>query len=262
MSDASQKSPEELVLLGQAGYAKEEIQWQVEHLCASPPFEKQDLARQMLVYLVEEALAGRVPNAANVATKLGKRDFGSGDSYVRAPKLRLLDGLEEHYARHARPDEIRLVIRKGSYIVFAPRKTVSAPGYAGRPSVSILQPSEREEVYRCVPVRGRIDMLDPDLRLWLVVLVTGSYFPQCRVSRRSPSWEYEVRVGVVTWGAIDGQEFTIQLIAVDIEGDCILWNHLKTNGHAIPISFLPTDMHLLDTRRVVRRDIRPAKAVP
>ncbi len=141
--------------------------------------------------------------------------------------------------------------------MLAPRSTATASGIALPSIASILEPQEYDEVYRQTQMRGRIDSLDLDLRPWLVVLAAdGYYYPQCRVSRRSPSWEHEVGIGRMPWGETDGVVFTILLVAVDTDGDFDFQSHMKRNDPLYSKS-LPSDIKILDTRTVVRRDIRP-----
>ena len=110
MSDATAKT-EALVLLGQAGIPEADIRSQVDRLCYSPAFNDRDKARDLLRYLVDEALVGRVPRPPEIARKLGKIDFGPGDSYVRKIAEKLRESLTLHYGKYAKPGEIRLQLR-------------------------------------------------------------------------------------------------------------------------------------------------------
>ena len=250
------KDAEELVLLGQAGWPRAAILEQVERFRNSSAFDDGEQARALLGYLVDEALAGRVPSAPAVARVIGKLDYRSTDPHVRKAMARLRERLEKYNARK-RKGEIPLEIPEGNYIVFAPRKTAASSNIVGPPIAAIIEPAEQEEVYGTVPVRGRIDELDPDLRPWLVVLASdGFYYPQSRVSRRSPSWESEVRCGRMEWGKTDGSEFVILLVAAAEDGDF----KFQGDKEGRDLGFgtrLPTDVIVLDTRRVIRRDIRP-----
>lgn len=121
----------------------------------------------------------------------------------------------------------------------------------------ILEPAEGGEVYQRVTVRGRIDALHPDLRIWLVVETpVGDHYPQCRVSRKSEQWESEVRIGLLQWGSNEGAEYVIQLVAADADGDAAFYQYLKSGRDGFG-PLLPTDSTVLDSRRVVRRDLRP-----
>jgi len=172
MADA-RRTPE-WVLLGQAGYPAAAVMAQVERLSNSRPFDDGEQARILLPYLVQEALAGRVPQPVDIAAALGKLQFDTRDPFVRTAMGRLRDRMEKYYSQCARRSEIHLTIPDGNYIVFAPRNTAGAEDVgADIPAIaSILEPSERAEVYRRAIVRGRIDALDPDLRVWLVVLAS------------------------------------------------------------------------------------------
>lgn len=214
-------------------------------------------ARTLLPYLVSEALAGRVPSRAEIFRVLGRQgEYDPADPFVRTALTRLRDRMKKHYLKRDNSG-IRFEIPEGNSIVFAPRRNASAPDKAEPPVAAILEPAEYEEVYGTVPVRGRIDELDLDLRPWLVVLaLDGFYYPQSRVSRRSPSWESEVRCGRMEWGKTDGSEFVILLVAAAEDGDF----KFQGDKEGRDLGFgtrLPTDVIVLDTRRVIRRDIRP-----
>jgi hypothetical protein len=246
----------QLVFLGQAGYPRDAVELQVTRLRKSPAFENRDQARKILHDLVEEALQGRLPDPRDVARRLGKTDIATDDSYLRVGTNRLREKLEEHYAKYAEHDEIRLVIPEKQYAVLAPKNLTEAARYTGSCSAVILQPAEMAYVYQKELVSGRIDALDPDLRAWLVVFASdGFYYPQCRVSRRCPSWTCEVRLGRMHWGKTDGTAFDILLVAADADGDHEIYAYKKRCGDGFG-THLPTDVQVIATRRVVRMDRR------
>jgi hypothetical protein len=144
----------------------------------------------------------------------------------------------------------------------APRTELPQSSLVNIPVVaSVLEPDERAEVYRRVLVRGRIDSLDPDARPWLIVLAPDNfYYPQCRVSRRSPFWEAPVTIGRVQWGETDGMEFEIVLAAANVDGDFAIEAYMRNHGDGYGTR-LP-DTELIATRRVIRRDIRPESPTP
>jgi hypothetical protein len=206
---------------------------------------------------VDEALAGRVPHPTDIAAHFGKEAFDPSESYVRTTAKRLRQHLTKYYDT-AKPTEIGLEIPHREYFVLTPRKTgeLANPGDSP-PLASILEPLEKADVYCQVMVRGRTDVLNPDLRPWLVVYAPDDcYYPQCRVSRRTPSWSYEVRIGRGDWGETEGIEFTILLVAADIDGDGEFHSYKKARLDGFGAR-MPTDVQVLDTRRVIRRDIRP-----
>lgn len=261
MSDATART-EALVLLGQAGIPEPDIRSQVDRLCYSPAFNDRDRARELLRYLVDEALEGRVPRPPEIASKLGKKDFGPGDSYVRKIAERLRESLAEYYRAHAQPGEIRLELPDREYFMLAPKysgkkeplRFHSSPSPAG---ASILEPADGVEVYQRVAVKGHIHAFDPDLRAWLVVRTPcGDLYPQCRVNLSSPEWEHEVRIGRVQWESDEGAEYEINLVAANTDGDAAFYNYLKSGRDGFG-PMLPSDATVLDTKRVTRRDIRP-----
>jgi hypothetical protein len=58
------------------------------------------------------------------------------------------------------------------------------------------------------------------------------------------------------WGSTYGTEFAILLVAADVDGDFEFQAYMKRCGDGFGTR-LPADMQVLDTRWVVRRDIRP-----
>jgi hypothetical protein len=249
------QTTEEIVLLGQAGWSKEAIDLQVARICSSRAFDNQELSRKLLRYLVAEALLGRVPHPPDIEANIKDKEKVSR-GYVRAAAFRLRRCLKQ-YNREAKPTEIRLEVPDEEYFVLTPRNTEVLVDPDVTPSVRILEPPEKADVFKSVMVRGRIDALHPDLRAWLVVLASdGFYYPQCRVSRLSPSWSYEVRIGRMEWGKTDGVEFAILLVAADVDGDFEFHGALKARVDGFGTR-LPADVRVLDSRRVIRRDIRP-----
>jgi hypothetical protein len=251
------KEMERLVLLGQAGWPEAAVNAHLKQICESEFFDDRDRPRELLKYLVNEAILGHLLYPENIARALGKPNFGKGDAFVRAAMNRLRNRMEEYYAALPKKGGLRLVVPHGTYLVLATRN--DSPSLAGNiPAMaSILEPAEREEVYSRVAVRGRIDSLDPDARPWLIVLASdGFFYPQCRVSRRSPSWEYEVRIGRMQWGETDGVEFGIVLAAAGVDGDFDIEAYMKRNGDGYGTR-LPADTAVIIKRSVIRRDIRP-----
>jgi hypothetical protein len=246
-----------LVFLGQAGWPEAVVRAHVKEMCESAAFHKRVQARHLVDYLVREALSGHLLYPEDVALTLGKRDLDKRDPIVRTAMRRLRAGMKEFYATVSKKGGMRLVIPEETYLVLAPRNGSPQTSVNIATIAAILEPAEREEVYSRVVVRGRIDSLDPDARPWLVVLASDAYYyPQCRVTRRSASWEYEVRIGRMQWGETDGVEFKIMLVAAGRDGDFDIEAYVKRNGEGYGTR-LPTDTEVVVTRTVIRRDMRP-----
>jgi hypothetical protein len=264
--NAIHKETEQLVFLGQAGWPEEVINEHVKKMCSSTAFDDGDQARILLSYLVSEALAGHLIDAEDIARELGKRDFGKGDPFVRAAMQRLRRRMQNYYAA-IRRHPLQLAIPSETYLVMtwrfvATRTELPQSSSLDIPVIaSIVEPGERAEVYRRVLVRGRIDALDPDARPWLIVLAPDNfYYPQCRVSRRSPFWEAPVTIGRVQWGETDGMEFDIVLAAAGVDGDFAMESYMKNHGDGYGTR-LP-DSQIIASRRIIRRDIRPESPTP
>jgi hypothetical protein len=167
----------------------------------------------------------------------------------------------EHYKIHAKSEEIRLVIPEREYFVLAPKvpemtKTQSLVRSDDALPTVILEPADQAEVNQRVTVKGRIEGLNLDLRAWLVVRTPcGDLYPQCQVSRNSPDFESEVRIGLVQWGADEGAEYEINLVATRVDGDNAFYQYLKSGRDGFG-PLLPADALVLDAKRVTRRDIR------
>lgn len=259
-----------MVLLGQAGYLAADIRRQVKTLCHSTAFEGKKIQKELLEYLVEKALAGKVPRAVDIATELfGKEDLYPGDSHVRGAAGLLRKCLAKHYASsEVQPGEIRLELPDQQYFILAPRAPAAVQEAAplvrsdSRIAASILEPADGAEVYQRLTVKGSIEALHPDLRAWLVVgTPVGDHYPQCRVSRSSPQFEHEVRIGRLQQGSDEGAEYVIHLVAADADGDSAFYNYLKSGRDGFG-PMLPSDAIVLDSKRVTRRDIRPEMQSP
>lgn len=263
MRYAKLKTSDDLVPLGQAGVEEDEVKAQVETLCHSPAFENQGNPKKLLRYLVPLSLAGKRPTPREIALKcFGRKHYDPGDAHVRNTANKLRECLEEHYgSAEARPKEIRFCLPSLTYIIHAPKAqdvNSQSPRYSKSRMVGVIvDPAEGAEVHHRLKVRGRIDALDADLRVWLVIEIpVGIYYPQCRVSRKSPEWESEVRVGYRLWGTDEGTEYVIHLVAADSDGDFHFYEYLKAARDGFG-AVLPTDCLVLYSRRVTRRDLRP-----
>jgi hypothetical protein len=262
MGDQEHREEDELVPLQQAGIPHPAIERQLEKLSAA--LENKRSEKKLLKHLVRESLAGDVQHlrVAEITDAL----FGEylpGDSRVRREIGKLRKSLDAYYASSdAKPGEIRFTIPAGQYVVHVSKslgQSAEARSHAPEAHVAarILEPPNDAEVYQRVPVRGRVDALDLDLRPWLVVRTPGGdLYPQCRVRRKSPEWEEEVRIGLLQWGADEGAVYEIMLVAADADGDAEFHQYLKSNRDGFG-PLLPTDCAVLDAKRVMRHDIRP-----
>lgn len=105
-------------------------------------------------------------------------------------------------------------------------------------------------------VRGKIEALDLDLTVWLVIATPcGNLYPQCQVSRRVDEWEHEVRIGLLQWVSVEGAKYEILLVAVRADRDAAFYQYLKSGKDGFG-PMLPTDSFVLDGKTVIRRDIR------
>jgi hypothetical protein len=252
-------STEEFVPLALSGIPEEESLRQVEILNRSPAFENQGNPRKLLKFLVEQAIAGKTPSAAALS-KLFRPIPKADDEMVRTVAGELRRRLKSHYEENAKPGEIHFDIPPRQYGVFAPKAATAPPQFptpSARAVASISEPAQDALVHQRVPVRGRIDVLHPDLRPWLVVETpVGDHYPQCWISRSSPEWEKEVRIGLVSWAADENAVYVIHLVAVSIEGDSAFYTYMKSGRDGFG-PLLPNDCIFLDKKRVTRRDIRP-----
>lgn len=264
MSDQEHRKEDEFVPLAQAGIPHPDIERQLEKICHSEALENRHAKKKLLRHLVRESLAGNV-QGLRVAplTESLYGPYYSGDSRARVDTNKLREHLDEYYASpESEPGELRFTIPAGQYVVYTSRasgkKEAARAPRAPKPSVAgILEPVGNAEVHQRVPVRGRIDALDLNLRPWLVVRTpVGDHYPQCRVRRDSrPEWEEEVRIGLLQWGADEGAVYEILLVAADADGDAAFYQYLKSGRDGFG-PMLPTDCTVLDAKRVTRRDIR------
>ena len=210
-----------------AGIPEAAILQQVETLCRSVTFENQGNPKKLLKYLVEQAIAGNTPRAGEIARFVFSSPPDSPLVRQEARKLRIL--FAQHYAT-AKEGEIRLDIPPKQYGVFTSGAATASGQFPAPPARSvarILEPAQDAEVHQRVTVRGRIDVLHPDLRPWLIVETpVGDHYPQCWISRSAREFDNEVRIGLVQWGADEGAVYVIHLVAVGIEGDAAFYTYM------------------------------------
>ena len=136
-----------------------------------------------------------MPDARKIAKHLGKLNYPPGDGFSRVAMNRLRERIENYDKKPVKGD-IRLKVPNEQYLVVALRNMATSLSWDDAPIVSILEPADNSEVSVHVAVRGRIEGLDPDLRVWMVVLAPdGWYYLQSRVSLRSPTFECHTRTG-------------------------------------------------------------------
>jgi hypothetical protein len=253
-----------LVLLGQSGIPVGAIEQQIEIITRSPAFEGKYRTKELLQYLVEQAVAGKVPRVADVARAVFKKEqFFNDDAIVRNTLSKLRELLEEHYKEHAKAGEIQFHIRPREYLVFAPpRPTGNNSSTIRRQSNGasenyISSPENNAEVHHLTTISGRLDALSLDTHAWLVTMIpNGVYYPACRVSRETLEWEHQVRLGLGRWGTDEGTVYEVHLIAAGDDGDYQFYRYLKSGRDGFS-SHMPTDCRLLDKKRFIRRDNRP-----
>jgi hypothetical protein len=264
MSDVEDRKDDDVVPLSQAGMPEPDIDRQLEKLCHSDALEGKRAKKDLLRHLVRESVAGNAQRLRVPAiTKALFGEYVTGDSRVRVDTGKLREHLDAYYgSSEAKAGEIRFTIPTRQYVVHAPRASGKSNEFQARQpeerrAARILEPADNAEVHQRVPVRGRIDALDVDLRPWLVVRTpVGDLYPQCRVRRYSPEWQEEVRIGLVQWGADEGAVYEIMLVAANADGDVAFYQYLRANRDGFG-PLLPTDCIVLDAKRVTRRDIRP-----
>jgi hypothetical protein len=250
--------------LQRAGISHAEVESQLQKISHSKALEGKWAQKRLLEYLVRESLGGNLQRLRVAAIcKTVFRRYSPGDSRARKEAGYLRDSLDDYYASpEADPAEIRLSIPEGGYVVYAlvpPAAVIrSRDREIDRPGRAFIsEPANGSEVYSRVTFRGRIEGIDLDLRLWLVLATpAGVLYPQCRVKRNNqPDWQEEAGVGRPMWGTSENVEYAMHLVTADVDGDFAFHEFLKSGrdgfGH-----LMPSDCRLMDSKRYVRRDIR------
>lgn len=103
------------------GCSARSVRRQLEKILASPDFDASGRSRELLGFIVEEALAGREENLsqAAIATAVFRRkdDFDPlTDPIVRIQAGRLRRSLERYYLLAGSGDALRIELPKGSYV--------------------------------------------------------------------------------------------------------------------------------------------------
>ena len=105
-----------------APHSREAILEQVKKITSSSLFEKAGRSRELLEYLVQEAVSGRADVLKEYT--IGSEGLGKGDSFdprtdtiVRAEASRLRSRLERYYAAEGKIDPLVIVLPKGSYVL-------------------------------------------------------------------------------------------------------------------------------------------------
>jgi hypothetical protein len=248
---AASRREEDWVLLGQSGYSVAAITEQVERICNSEKFDNSDGLRRNLAFLVNEALSGRVPTAADI-----NKEFKGKGTYAFVTTGRVRTKLKDYYATsRGKRDEIQLLLLPKSYIIVTRRNAAESWGEDIPPKAYILEPADNSENPGGVTVRGKIHSLDPDLRVWLVVRdADGVYYLQGRISRRSPTFQMTTRTGRMQTGQHEGGVFEILLVSADAEADYQFHGNMPRCDEGFGQK-LPEDTFVLASIKVVRRDI-------
>jgi hypothetical protein len=253
----------EFAILSQTGIPAADLRRQLDTLLHSETLEGMGSEKRLLDYAVNKSLAGKAPSVREITEALflkPREKYISGHPRARKEAGKLRQHLNDHYKKKAKPGEIQFDIPPKQYGVFAPKAPTGNTQFPAPPAgaiASILEPAQNAEVHQRVTVRGRIDALHPDLRLWLVVETpVGDHYPQCWISRGTAEWENEVRIGRVQWASDEHAVYIIHLVAVGIEGDCAFYTYMKSGRDGFG-PLLPNDCLLLDKKPVTRRDIRP-----
>lgn len=123
----------------------EEVRRQLKRILGFPGFQASGRRRDMLAYVVEEALAGRASGikATTIAMAVFDRggDFDQqSDPVVRLEARKLRRDLDTYYADAGRGDSIRISIPKGRYVpkfeaLTAPDPTGNSPSVQEIPAV-------------------------------------------------------------------------------------------------------------------------------
>jgi hypothetical protein len=253
----------ERVPLSQAGISKADIEAQLEKLQRSEEFESKTKEKQLLAYLVRGSLDGNPQRLR--ASVIGEAVFPTDNDpagRTRKEVGKLRDTLDAHYATaNDAATQIRFSIPLGQYAVYSPRAVgrplPDAPEEEPQVVAVILDPPDGAEVHHRVVFRGRIEGLEWDFRVWLLLtLPSGYHYPQCRVSRNRPDWQQEARVGRVAWASDEGIVFEMHLVAAGDDADFAFYEYLKSGRDGFG-RVLPSDSRILHTKHYVRRDIRP-----
>src|SRR5262245_52257108 len=124
----------------EAPQSREAILEQARKITTSTLFENAGRSRELLNYLVREAVSGRADLLKEYT--IGSEGLGRGDCFdprtdtiVRAEASRLRSRLERYYAAEGKADPLVIVLPKGSYVLeFQERVTAE--------SAAILPPAK------------------------------------------------------------------------------------------------------------------------
>src|SRR5262245_37083933 len=113
------------------------VEQQLQAILSSPTFAQADRLRELLAYLVREALGGKTAELKEVVIALevfGRQNYDpKTESLIRVTMSKLRTKLGEYYAGPGAGDPIRIAIPKGSF----------APEFMGQPSGAGKSPAWR-----------------------------------------------------------------------------------------------------------------------
>jgi Tol biopolymer transport system component len=188
--------------------AHRQIRGELAAICASRPFLKSKTATRLLVYLVEQELAGRGLELREVV--VGREIFALGpdydpmlDSIVRVNANRLRVRLEDYYYANP-PVEVKITLRKGSYIpiyswVEKPPEPITAYSEADSPDmISYAGPDIGAISFHVAGDRARTAWPS----VFLVAFLVGAGFLATLhfLYRRPPVAEYSAMTSIRPFG--------------------------------------------------------------
>ena len=109
------------VTTSHGGFALEDIQREVERICAHPLFSSAPMLRRFLKFVVEKTLAGQLEAVKEYT--IGSEGLGRGTSFdpsrtsiVRTQAFNLRSRLNAVYEQQGTPNGLRIVFEPGGYV--------------------------------------------------------------------------------------------------------------------------------------------------
>lgn len=198
-----------------------------------------------------ESLKGPISNVINTD---GSNEWDVEDMLATVAKL-VGVGMEKQPAfRKA----LRRFVMLSSVTQYAPPPAEPEGGAGARANVaSIISPQEMEEVPQRVHVTGRTGSLAADLSPWLIVETAGGLiYPQASLPRVPGDWMRDVRIGRNIPDLDKGGKYDVLLVAVGADTNYNFEKYVRGESeHTDSMGRVrPSEMLVLDSRRVVRRD--------
>lgn len=130
--------------------APDEIQRQLDKVCASDTFVKSRRLIKFLSYISERALAGDIDQLKEytVGLEVFERDASYDpriDTIVRTEARRLRSKLEQYYERGGRSDPILIEVPKGSYVPTFKTRAIEPGGAAGAVDAAVARPGGADQ---------------------------------------------------------------------------------------------------------------------